>query len=606
MTSAAQEHGSVAVASPPAGLLAPFRRPPQRTWTLSVAVAAAALAAAAAGTVALAGGAAREQTTALAAVSLVSALSFVGSGLAAWRARPVPWTGTLMIAAGFALFAGSLAQSDSALPFTIGLVVGGLPIAILGHLLLAFPDGHLHSRRERGLIAAAYAVAVGVQVPMLMFMGFGHVTGCPCPRNLLFLADDHGVHAALMSTQRALGVALAIAISVIVLRRWRAASAPLRRAVAPLVGAGSLTLLLLGAMLLTYQASTPVGTSFQTAERIALALVPLAYVVGLFRARLAHAGVGDLLVELGSAPEPGRLRDALAATLGDPSLELAYWIDDAQGYVGVDGRPVDLGARDGRTVTALDRNGRRVAALVHDAALAEDPRLLGAVSSAAGLALENERLLADVRAQLEALRESRARLVTAGDAERRRLERNLHDGAQQRLVALSVGLGLAERQVDADPAAARELIAASREELGLALGELREIARGLHPAILTDHGLKAALRALADRAPLPVDLDVALETRAPAPIEAAAYYVVAEALTNVAKYAHATRAHVRVRANGARLRLEVADDGIGGADRSAGTGLRGLDDRVQAFGGRLEVDSPPGRGTRIVAELPLP
>jgi signal transduction histidine kinase len=314
--------------------------------------------------------------------------------------------------------------------------------------------------------------------------------------------------------------------------------------------------------------------------------------------------VSDLVLELGRAPEPGRLRDSLARALRDPSLELAYWVPASELYVGLDGRRVEPSAADGRTVTVLERHGRRIAALVHDPALAEDPALLGAVSTAAGLALENERLLADLRAQLDQLRESRARIVEAGDTERRRLERNLHDGAQQRLVSLSLALGLAESKVEQEPATAVALLQGAREELMLALSELRELARGIHPAVLTERGLHYALTTLAERASVEVVLEVYLDRRPPPAIEAAAYYVVAEALANVAKYAQATTATVSAKMSDERLRVEVADDGVGGADPSAGSGLRGLGDRVQAFGGSLRVVSRPGEGTRILAELP--
>jgi signal transduction histidine kinase len=256
-------------------------------------------------------------------------------------------------------------------------------------------------------------------------------------------------------------------------------------------------------------------------------------------------------------------------------------------------------------VTVLERHGQRMAALVHDPALAEDPGLLNSVSAAAGLALENERLLAELRSQLEQLRESRARIVQAGDTERRRLERNLHDGAQQRLVALALALGLAQSKVLDEPAAAVELLGASRQELTEALAELRELARGIHPAVLTERGLAYALRALAERSPVEVELDVQLESRPPPAIEAAAYYVVAEALANVAKYAQATKVTVTAAIDQHRLRVEVVDNGVGGADPLRGSGLRGLEDRVQAFGGSLRVASRPGEGTRVLAVLPV-
>ena len=578
---------------------------PQRARAFTAAVSLTAAAAAAGGAVAIAAGVVRNDTRTLAAVTLVAALSFVGSGLVAWRRRPDVWTGALMVAAGFALFAGSLANSDSALPFTIGLVLAPLPSAIIAHLILSFPEGRLHSTLERLVVAGAYFVVFVVQIVMLMFMGFEHVTGCPCPTNLLFIRDDMALHSAIMSTQRFLGIVLAIVAAWIVLRRWQNASGPLRRALAPILLTGSATIVLLLAELIAANSSTRAWAAVSSAERVAIALVPIAYLVGLFRARLGRVAVSDLVIELGRMPEPGHLRDALARALRDPSLELAYWVPESETYVGIDGRTVEPTAAVGQTVTLLERHGQRIAALVHDPALAEDPALLNAVSTAAGLALENERLLAELRAQLEQLRESRARIVEAGDTERRRLERNLHDGAQQRLVSLALALGLAESKVEQEPATAVTLLKAAREELTQALSELRELARGIHPAVLTERGLTYALTTLVERAPVEVVLDVRLDRRPPVAIEAATYYVVAEALANVAKYAQAMTATISIETDGERLHVEVADDGVGGADASAGSGLRGLDDRVQAFGGMLRVISLPGEGTRILAELPL-
>jgi signal transduction histidine kinase len=578
---------------------------PQRARIFTASVAAAAVAAAAGGVVAIATGAVRNDTRTLAAVTLVAALSFVGSGLVAWRRRPEVLTGALMVAAGFAMFAGSLSDTNSALPFTIGLVLAPLPAAIVGHLILSFPEGRLHSRLERIVVAGAYFVTVVMQIVMLMFMGFEHVTGCPCPTNLLFIEDNMSLHSAIMSTQRFAGIAVGALAAWIVLRRWQTASGPLRRALAPILLTGSATIVLLLGTLIAANTSTHAWAAVSSAERVAVALVPVAYLIGLFRARLGRVAVSDLVMELGKTPAPGRLREALARALRDPSLELAYWVPESETYVGIDGRRVEPLASTARSVTVLERHGQRIAALVHDPALSENPALLNAVSTAAGLALENERLLAALRAQLEQLRESRARIVEAGDTERRRLERNLHDGAQQRLVALALALGLAQAKVEQEPHAAVELLGAAREELSEALAELRELARGIHPAVLTERGLPYALRALADRAPHEVVLDLQLDRRPPPPIEAAAYYVVAEALANVAKYAGATTVTVMVAMDRERLRVQVSDNGVGGADPAAGSGLRGLDDRVQAFGGSLFVTSPAGQGTQVVAELPL-
>jgi signal transduction histidine kinase len=251
----------------------------------------------------------------------------------------------------------------------------------------------------------------------------------------------------------------------------------------------------------------------------------------------------------------------------------------------------------------VDRTGARVAALLHDPSLRDEPELLDAVGAAAGFALENARLHAEVLAGVEELRGTRARIIEAAQSERRRLERDLHDGAQQRLVALSLQLGMLEARFGGDPEA-RGALAQARGELGESLSELRELARGIHPAVVTGHGLAAALQGLAARAPVPVRVTVDLDARLPEPIEIAAYFLVSEGLTNVAKYARASTASIDVtRANG-DLVVEVADDGVGGADVDSGTGLRGLADRVEALGGCLQLESPAGGGTRMRAEIP--
>jgi PAS domain S-box-containing protein len=218
---------------------------------------------------------------------------------------------------------------------------------------------------------------------------------------------------------------------------------------------------------------------------------------------------------------------------------------------------------------------------------------------------EVHRLNAELHARLEDLAASRARIVTAGDLERRRLERNLHDGAQQRLVTLSLALRLAMAKLDSDPAAVREALVDAGDELALALAELRELARGLHPAVLSDKGLRAAIEMLAGRAPVPVEIAAVPAERLPEPVEAAVYYLIAEALTNVAKYARASAGRVCVVASQGVVVVEVSDDGVGGADASAGSGLRGLTDRVEALGGSLTIVSPPSAGTSLRAEIPV-
>jgi signal transduction histidine kinase len=274
--------------------------------------------------------------------------------------------------------------------------------------------------------------------------------------------------------------------------------------------------------------------------------------------------------------------------------------------VDAEGRPADLPADDdpARAWTPVELESTRVGAIVHDRSLLDEPDAVRSVAAAAGLAMQNERLAAQLRARVEELRTSRARMIDVALDERRRLERNLHDGAQQRLVALSLTLRLAHARIGTDSSSAETLLAGAHEELNLAIGELRELARGIHPAVLSDRGLEAALEALAGRSPVPVAMRLP-RCRLPYPVEAATYYVVAEALTNVVRYAEASQATVSIERRNGHAIVEIADDGVGGADPSRGTGLQGLADRVAALDGHLQVDSPPGAGTTVRVEFPV-
>jgi signal transduction histidine kinase len=289
--------------------------------------------------------------------------------------------------------------------------------------------------------------------------------------------------------------------------------------------------------------------------------------------------------------------------LHDPAFTIAY-PGPAGTFVDTDGRTVDLPGSDAdRAVAMVDRDGARVAALIYDRSLDDDPELVEAVGGAATIALENRLLQAEADARLAELQASRQRLVAVADAERRRIERNLHDGAQQRLVAMALSLRLAQGAVAGDPRAAG-LLAQASEELQLTLQELRELARGIHPAVLSDRGLDVALDALAQRCSVPVDLTLP-GIRLPQPVEATAYYLVAESLTNVAKYANASGVTVTVAVDDDVVRIEVRDDGVGGADIERGTGLRGLADRAEALHGALRIESPAGGGTLVAATIPL-
>jgi signal transduction histidine kinase len=332
-------------------------------------------------------------------------------------------------------------------------------------------------------------------------------------------------------------------------------------------------------------------------------VAPVVLLLGFLRARLARSSLGDLFLELRGDPSPADLQDALSRALRDPSLSLLYWLPDFGSYADLEGRAVELPeSDDARAVTLIDRDGIHVAALLHDLALAQEPELLEAVTAAASIALENAQLHVELRARLEELRGSRARVIDAGQKERQRLERNLHDGAQQRLIALSLELSRVEQQ-EKNPVLSARLDEA-RREIGVSLAELRDVARGLHPAVLTGHGLEVALESIAAHSPVSVELTVEIEGRLQERIEVAAYYVVSESLANVAKHAHATTATVDVVQTNGHLLVEIVDDGVGGADTEGGSGLRGLADRVEALNGRLRVWTPLGGGTRVQAEIP--
>jgi signal transduction histidine kinase len=321
-------------------------------------------------------------------------------------------------------------------------------------------------------------------------------------------------------------------------------------------------------------------------------------------------GLGSLLRRLAtfflSSPPPAdrMVRESLAEGLGDESLTIAYWLPEREIFVDDQGHQVEVPAKgSGRAWTPVEHEGKLLAGIVHRADLA-DSDIVRTAGTAAVLQLENERLRADLRARLDELRASRSRIVEASDETRRRLERNLHDGAQQQLVALALQLRMARGKAT-DPES-EKLLDGALEQLDQALSDLRELARGIHPAILSERGLKAAVGALAERQPLPTEVEYELERKLDPTVEATAYFVIAEGLANVAKHAQAKTVTIGVREKSGRLEVAVSDDGRGGANLRKGTGLRGLEERLLALDGTLRVRSPKGKGTRLTASIPLP
>ena len=522
---------------------------------------------------------------------------YILGGLVAWRHRPDSRFGPLMVAAGFAMFISSFQWVEAPLPYTIGLAFDLVPAVLVMHVFLAFPGGRLERQSEQVVVAAAYAAAIGLQ---LVKMLLGGVWG----ENLLAVVTEQAAANTVQDVQLITISALALTAVVLLVTRRRETGRPLRRSVALLVDSFALALVMIAALLLAGAFELPAFETIRRITFVTVGIAPVAFLIGLLDARLARSAVGDLVVELRADPGPAELRDALARALGDPSLTLLYWLPEFESWADLDGRDAALPLRgDDRATTLIDRDGVRLAALVHDRSLGDEPARLEAVSAAAGIALENGRLHVELRARLEELKGSRRRVLEASQFERQRLERNLHDGAQQRLIALSLELGRIEQRLEGHPEAVSRLEQA-RGEIALSLEELRDVARGIHPAVVSGHGLEVALESLAARATLPVRLAVDLDGRLQERIEVAAYYVVSESLANVGKHAKASSATVDVSRRNGALVVEVVDDGVGGADSERGTGLRGLADRVEALGGRLRVWTPRGGGTRVRAEIP--
>jgi signal transduction histidine kinase len=523
-------------------------------------------------------------------------VAYVLCGLVAWSRRPGSRFGLLLIAAGFANFLSTLAWTTNDLSYTIGQALDFVPPILFLTVFLAFPSGRLETRAERIIVVAGYTAAIGLELVRMAVGGFG-------PHNLLEVTQNESVGLWAVRTQLVVVSGLVLAGVGVLIHKRRTRPQPFRRSGALLVDWFGLGLVMIAFLFLSIVVGGPATQEIRWATLVTIGLAPVAFVIGLLHARLARSAVGGLLVELHSDLAPADLRDALARALRDPSLTLAYWLPDFQAYVDLDGRRVDLSEEAGRTTTLIEHNGARVAAMQHDAAVEDEPELLASVTAAAAIAVENARLHAELRARLEELRGSRARVIEAGQSERQRLERNLHDGAQQRLIALSLELSLLGEQLEGDPDATARLSLA-RGEIAASLEELREVARGLHPAVVSAHGLEVALEQLAARAAVPVTLRVRVGARLPESLEVAAFYLVSESLANVAKYAEASSASIEVRRREVDVVVEVIDNGIGGANESGGSGLRGLADRVEALGGTLRVWSPTGGGTRVRAEIP--
>ncbi|MCG5215609.1 sensor histidine kinase [Streptosporangium sp. KLBMP 9127] len=524
-------------------------------------------------------------------VGAILGASFLFAGVVAWRLHPRNRVGLLMVAIGIAWIPQQLSASSEVPPRLVWLALCGLWAALACHLFLAFPTGRLGGRASRIVVGVAYAEAVIFPVAVMLT----RTKPAEPLRSIMEFVDDSSWQVLLVTGAAVLGLAMT---------RWREGSVAQRRAVTPVVAASMIaTVAFVAERLVISWGPEDLERPIVYVTFVAFITIPLAYLGSLIRHRIDRARVADLVVTLRDRKQPDGLERALATTLHDPTLRVGYWMADQARYVDAEGHPVTLPPKEhGRVTTRVDQGRSRLAVLLHDEALLEQPLLVEAACAAAALALENERLTADLRARLRQLAASRARMLQWGEAERRKIERDLHDGVQQRLLSVAMTLGLAEATTD--PATAGALMGEAKAAVLASLDDLRAVSHGIHPPVLTERGLPGAVKELAAVTPVAVECVIDMVEPLPPAVESAAYYIVNESLANVTKHARAGRAWVRLTRGDGRLMVEVGDDGCGGADPARGSGLEGLIHRAEANGGRLHIDSQEGRGTVLRVMLP--
>jgi len=515
-------------------------------------------------------------------IFLCFSAAYLVAGAIGWLVRPRNSTGPILLMIGVA---GAL------------ILLGAAPISWIGTLTQLSATTATVLLFLVLLISPAGRFSTGVEIAGFLAIAVTYVT-------VVLVRPLQGAAVAVVLAF------MSAALLILTARRWLVASEPVRRSLGPVAGAGVIaaSIFLINSVSSLLGVPNEPGSLVFDLDAAGRAIIPFAFLAGLLRLRMARIAVADLVTEFGRLPAQERLGPALASALKDPTLEVGYWSEAEQRYLAADGSVVRLPAEtDRRAATRLEHSGAPLAVIVHDPALEEDPGLVPAVSAALRLTVENEHLTAEVERQLVEVRASRARIVEAGDAERKRVERDLHDGAQQRLVSLMLALRLTRVRLgrDAEPAVLEALDQATGDARA-ALAELRALARGMHPALLTEAGLAAAVQSLADRSSVPISVEPGPYERFARPVEGAAYFVVSEAVANLNKHAAATSATVRISREAGELRVEIADDGIGDADAHRGSGLTGLADRLAAISGTLDVDSPRGGGTRLTAHIPLP
>ena len=590
----------------------------------SVAACTAAAAMCAVTGLLTASGSSSEHASFEAFVRALTVAAPIAVGVFALHRPPFERFGKLLIAAGSLWFLTTLANSESETLYSLGRIAYWPFEVLLIYLLLAFPTGRLHTRADRALVWFGAGIVLVLYLPTALLVESYPVpaptTSCDagCPGNAFMVSGSEPalIDELIRPLREILTIALFVAVAARLAQRIGGATRITRRALGPVLAVACFRCAAFGGVLLG-RLLAPDSQLVEVSLWLLILAVPLtaaAFLAGIVRWWVFTARSSQRLsATLRAHATPEDLRVALAEAFDDPALEIVYWLGDGQGHWGdADGHPLPApSATEGRAVTEIADDGRLVAAIVHDAALENDRAFADAATSYALMTLDNHRLSAQTSSLVRAVRESRARIQVAADDERRRIERDLHDGAQQRLVALRIKLELAaERTGNGHPSGAADAAVLRRlgSDVEDALEEVRSLARGIYPASLADRGLVEGLRAAALRNPLPTTVLAAGVRRHSREVETAAYFCCLEALQNAAKHAKGASATVIELSENSSLRMEVRDDGAGfdPAQVVGGVGFTSMRDRLAAVGGELTITSTPGRGTRVTATIPFP
>jgi signal transduction histidine kinase len=575
---------------------------PTIVWSLHTALVLAAAG------VALAGGIEIVQSAYLrlgptGVLTPVAGFLYAAAGLVAWWRRPSNRLGVIMFSGGLLWLLSGLVDLDAPVLIDIGIVLATVPIAVIVHLLHAFPSGRLRTPLPRWTVGAGYAVCLLLQVPLYLF------APSASPNGTLAIADRPGLLDAGIWLQRGAGLSVMAVTAAVLAVRLAGATRRQRRVLAPLYLYGIVAVIAVPLVASVVRPLTGISPTTTGIVQVAiLAAAPLGFASAVLLGGFARTSeIQELGAWLGRdvAQRPA-LAEALSHALGDPSLQLAFWIPERSTFVDAEGQPMVLDEiAIEPALVDVELGSRRVGAILYDATLIDDPELVRAAGRVVALAIDQQRLDVELRASQQQLQRSRARVIEAADRERERIARDLHDGLQAELVLLAVEAQRLASQ-PATPAVTAAAAIQLRARIDGAAAELRQLVHAVMPAGLIERGLTAATEDLIDRMPVPttLDVDVTEAEQLPPLVQSTAYFVIAEALANAVKHARPNKIVVRIERRDHHLTIDIRDDGIGGAQPGAGLGLRGLTDRIDVLGGRLDIESPEGQGTQIVARLP--